>query len=590
VGIAIVGTSFITSAKPASMAKAAIGDTFQLVTSSSSLSAGDLVTIGSASTGSGYFISTSMTSNGYYMSGTTAITISNSQIISTSTAEEFTLGGSSGSWTFHTTKAATSGYLNATSGYTDLKIVTINDAYGVFSISSNAQTITATGKATKNIIEWYASSSYFSTYTTGTVYIFKKVAATSYDPVTGISLSSSSGTYSVMGGDKITATISPSTANPGVSWTSSDEFVATASGGTIYAVGAGTATITAITIGTNASGSSLTATFSVTVNSFGIADLRDSTGAIAHSGSIVAVTGTTTKIVVGSGLYIQTGSGSSARAVYGYSTSVTSTSAIIGKLCTVKGTIYNFNGQLELNNASFKSSSADGETITPWVLSPSDFTTANLTGHDSVEVTASPLVLTAIPGTLVYGSSGSDTTISGSFGSTAVSLFAGKYAVSSADDTTINTFFSKLGTAGTFSFTGVLGWHSAPQFALIAAGDIVTEGTTDADFAAVQSFVDKYMHMADNIDDQCLAVYPAAHTAFIALSVKQQGILSTSTYATYSAAYKRYVAWGIGYAAGQPASQVLATNSNNTSLTMVGLLGVVILVSCGFFFYKKKHV
>gem|GEM_PF-6241260 len=411
------------------------------------------------------------------------------------------------------------------------------------------------------------------------------IAASSitYDPVTSIGLSKTSGTYSVTGGEAVTTTVLPSSANQGVSWTTSNEFVATASSGTIYAVGFGTATITATTIGKDTNGNSLTATFSATVNAFGILDLRDSAGAVQFSGKTVAVTGTVTKVVSGGGVYIQVGSGSTARAVYGYNGATTVSSATVGKLCTIKGAIAPYNGLLELSGALFNSSSTDGETITPWAIT--DVASTALLGHDSVLISVAPLVLTAIP-TL---STSANTTVSVKFGATTTSLYAGKAAVSSADDTTINTLFTKLGTSGTFSFTGILGWYNAPQFNITAASEIATEGTTDADFTAVQNFITNYMHMGDDIADQCFSVYPAAETAFTALTTKQQGILSTSTFADYSAAYKRYVAWGIGYAAGNSASKVQTTDSNSTSIATLGLLGAAILASCGFFFYKKKH-
>lgn len=67
--------------------------------------------------------------------------------------------------------------------------------------------------------------------------------------VTGISLDSS--TKTVTAGDTvtITATITPSNAtNKGIVWTSSDETVATVSGGVVTGVGSGTAVITAKTV------------------------------------------------------------------------------------------------------------------------------------------------------------------------------------------------------------------------------------------------------------------------------------------------------------------------------------------------------
>ena len=81
-------------------------------------------------------------------------------------------------------------------------------------------------------------------------------------PVTGVSLSNSSISLKTGESYTLTATVSPSNAtNKNVSWSSSDTSVATVSGGTVRAVGPGTATITC----TSSANSSCRATCSVTV-------------------------------------------------------------------------------------------------------------------------------------------------------------------------------------------------------------------------------------------------------------------------------------------------------------------------------------
>ena len=241
------------------------------------------------------------------------------------------------------------------------------------------------------------------------------------------------------------------------------------SGGTIYAVGAGTATITATSIGTASDGSAKSASFTVTVNSFGISGLRDSAGAILNSGKIVAVTGTVTKVVVGDGVYIQAGTTfAGAKAVYGFSYSTTASSATVGNLCTIKGTISSYNGLLELTGASFKTSATVGETITPIAIS-SGFTSTNLVGHDSVMISLPSLRLT----TAATITSGTASTISCTLGgSEAVSLRADK-AVSSADATTINT----MGKAAYSSFSDFIGRF--PSRSATPAATTSTTSVTD---------------------------------------------------------------------------------------------------------------
>lgn len=80
-------------------------------------------------------------------------------------------------------------------------------------------------------------------------------------PVTGVTVAPASGSIEVGDTLNLTATVTPSDAtNPAVTWTSSDEAVATVSGGVVTGVATGTATITATT-----EDGSYTATATVTV-------------------------------------------------------------------------------------------------------------------------------------------------------------------------------------------------------------------------------------------------------------------------------------------------------------------------------------
>ena len=402
---------------------------------------------------------------------------------------------------------------------------------------------------------------------------------TTVSPVESVSLSKTSGTYNVTGGETITASVLPSGATQGVTWSTSDEFVATVSGGTIYAVGAGTATITATSIGTASDGSAKSASFTVTVNSFGISGLRDSAGAILNSGKIVAVTGTVTKVVVGDGVYIQAGTTfAGAKAVYGFSYSTTASSATVGNLCTIKGTISSYNGLLELTGASFKTSATVGETITPIAIS-SGFTSTNLVGHDSVMISLPSLRLT----TAATITSGTASTISCTLGgSEAVSLRADK-AVSSADATTINTMFGKIGTGGAFSYAGVLGWYNGPQASLTEASQLSLPSATSTEITNVETFVSTYLNITAGT---CSERWSAAKTAYLALAAEEQAIFKTGS--AYADMLKRYNAWAAANGDTALSSPEVSVNGDSTNIALYALGGIAILAAGAFFVFRKK--
>ena len=70
-------------------------------------------------------------------------------------------------------------------------------------------------------------------------------------PVTGVTMSSNAETLEVGGSVTLTATVAPNTVNPNVTWQSSNTNIATVDGGVVTAVAAGSATITATSVGDN---------------------------------------------------------------------------------------------------------------------------------------------------------------------------------------------------------------------------------------------------------------------------------------------------------------------------------------------------
>jgi uncharacterized protein YjdB len=69
---------------------------------------------------------------------------------------------------------------------------------------------------------------------------------TNYSSVSGVSLNKTTDGLEVSGTDTLVATVAPATADPGITWSSDNELVATVdASGLVTAVAAGTATITA---------------------------------------------------------------------------------------------------------------------------------------------------------------------------------------------------------------------------------------------------------------------------------------------------------------------------------------------------------
>ena len=87
------------------------------------------------------------------------------------------------------------------------------------------------------------------------------VSAKDYDAATGVTLNKTSTTLGVSEQEQLTVSVSPATANPAITWTSSNETVATVVNGVVQAMSAGSATITAKETG----GKSATCTVTVAV-------------------------------------------------------------------------------------------------------------------------------------------------------------------------------------------------------------------------------------------------------------------------------------------------------------------------------------
>lgn len=186
-------------------------------------------------------------------------------------------------------------------GYTATCTVTVTAVYHVTSVSLNTaslnlhpgdqSTLTATvlpSNATNKSVNWSTSNSSVATVSGGIVTAVAAgtatITVTTVDgsktatctvsvtniAVTGVSLNKSSLTLTRLDSETLTATVAPSNAtNKNINWSSSNTSVATVNGGTVTAVGAGSATIYA----KSAENASIQATCTVTVNPINVSGI-----------------------------------------------------------------------------------------------------------------------------------------------------------------------------------------------------------------------------------------------------------------------------------------------------------------------------
>ena len=245
--------------------------------------------VGGAIDSTAYYVLKS--ADGYYYTGSisskwgvTSSSLSNASLLQ--------LSGTSTAFTIYDTES--SNYLKYASG--DFQAAATGSNFMVlaasggdstpavkYSSSGDSESLTAVLKAntgSSSKMRWYTTL----TYSASMVPVKLVKVRSENVAVTGVSLNKTSTSIEAGGTETLTATISPSGAtNKNVTWTSSDETVATVDGGVVTALSAGNTTITVTT-----SDGSFTATCTVTV-----------------TGSAVSVTGvslnkSSTSITVGS--------------------------------------------------------------------------------------------------------------------------------------------------------------------------------------------------------------------------------------------------------------------------------------------------
>ena len=264
-----VGVAVGAGRKDASPAHAATdASTYELVNSTSSLEAGKSYIITNGTSGTVKAIATTTNANNRK---TAEVTVSNSKITRGSSIMSFTLGGSSGAWTFKCENYATSGDLylaSAASGSNNYLRCIATAGTASISFSGDAAVITIGPHTSRNIIKYNPNngSPIFSCYSSGQqpVYLWKEVVAQTYTVsfavnTAGYGTVSSSSITNVPSGSGITVSGNKVTIN-------GSSVTATASANTAQYTYAFTGWSN--TSGTITAARTITANFSRTTNTF----------------------------------------------------------------------------------------------------------------------------------------------------------------------------------------------------------------------------------------------------------------------------------------------------------------------------------
>ena len=240
-------------------------EVYELVTSANSLAAGDEVIITYSSGSTYYAMGAKSSSQTYYRTGTAVTVSSNTITLQTTNTDvsRFTLGGSSGAWTFYS-ETNTAGYLTRVSSSTGsryyLSTTTATSDNNKVAVTINSGAATLNFNAGGSVSRYLTYSNYFNVTSTSNtnIRLFKKrivvdaptfsVAAGEYSEVQSVTLSSTTA------GATIYYTTDGSTPT-----TSSTQYTEAIN------VGEGTTTIKAIAVLNGVSSEVASATYVVTI-------------------------------------------------------------------------------------------------------------------------------------------------------------------------------------------------------------------------------------------------------------------------------------------------------------------------------------
>ena len=261
---------------------------YSLCTSVGDLEAGKSYLITSGTTGTPKTMATTSNTNNR---PSVNVTVTNSIIASTSDILTVTLGGSSGSWTFHTDNyLGTAGYFASGTGSNNhLKVVEPADTCTI-SFDANAAVITfSTNPNGRNVLMFNSTNNLFACYSDGQspVYLWKEM---SNKTIQANSLTIKSGVTTISGtyepnepyyfGGTLDLTASQVNYQQGedyqngagaINWTSNNTNVATVENGIVTFVSAGTSLITGTAVDKGAENATISSSFTLDISNAGYA-------------------------------------------------------------------------------------------------------------------------------------------------------------------------------------------------------------------------------------------------------------------------------------------------------------------------------
>lgn len=258
----------------------------------------------------------------------------------------------------------------------------------------------------------------------------------------------------------------------------------------------------------------------------------------------------------------------------------------VGNEVYVTGTLVEYNGLLEITEGQITYVAETGEVLTPINVNTTYIDNGSsdvLLGYDSSLVSISGLNF--VSGSIYNTSTSKANSIIASIGDYSFTIRAASALAAAAINEDVTLFFDKLGTQGTFNYTGIVGWYNAPQFAPQSASCF-----TSSDVDSVDALL-ALLHMSEDVEGQCQSLFVAAQTAHDALSATQLSMFENNT--PYASAKARYESWKLNYKTGDTGNATVVETSNNNNVLFVSLAAggaaVLLGLSSLLLIKTKKH-
>lgn len=216
----------------------------------------------------------------------------------TSSMQVLTLGGESGAYTLYASNGSNTGYLYA-AGTSDNYLKTResnNDNKSKWNITHDGKgfIVNCIDNSVRGELDYNSANDFFSCYAEGTgkyyIQIYREFIESEVVELTGLAFSQGTSGEVYVGGEyELAPVYTPGNATyKGLTWSSSNEGIATVEDGTITGVSAGTTTITA----TSEKYNTIFATFSITVKEVPVFELVSGQSALYEGLKVVLSTGT----------------------------------------------------------------------------------------------------------------------------------------------------------------------------------------------------------------------------------------------------------------------------------------------------------